>query len=199
MRSDCSPQARAAGQAARAGRFNATWSGHSGPACVSACPTGAAVRLSPQRDVLEVSPGRGAEPKRPSADSVRPAFTKLLWWFLLPPLVALTRWSASSLPGFRLLSGLLAGAFCFALLAHALVKRQPRIRARLQRWLGGTDRGLSPLVRFHAVAGACIGGARGGARWFSHPGGRAAHSRSSSTLRLSGLFGAIVYACFQLG
>lgn len=130
--------------------------GHSGPACVSACPTGALVRLSPQRDVLEVAPGLGAPPpKRPSVDAIRPAVARLLWWFLLPPLVALTRWIASSwAPGFRLVSGLLAGAFCLALLAHALVKRQPRIRARLQRWLRGTDRGLSPLVRFHSVGGA---------------------------------------------
>jgi Fe-S-cluster-containing dehydrogenase component len=130
---------------------------HSAPACVSACPTGAVARLSPRHDVVEVS-APGPAPSRLVVASGRRSFRKLLWWFLLPPLLALARLGATPIVDrLQLVSGVLAGVLCLLLVAHTLLKRLARVRAYVQQHLtGGGQRGLSPLVRWHAVAGAAL-------------------------------------------
>jgi Fe-S-cluster-containing dehydrogenase component len=167
---------------------------HSAPACVSVCPTAAVARLSPQHDVVEVS-APGPNPSRLVA-SPRRSFRKLLWWFLLPPLLALARLGINpSIARFQLVSGVLAGLLCLLLVAHALLKRQARVRAYVQRLVpGGGQRGLSPWVRWHAGAGVVLV-----ALVLLHAGPRIPDGAAGALLVvfclccLSGGFGALVY------
>jgi hypothetical protein len=168
---------------------------HAAPACVSACPTGAVTRLSPERDVLEVSPPRGPGLRHRTA-SPRQRFGKLVWWFWLPPLVALAQLGASPIAArVQFLSGAASGILCLVLVAHTLIKRHARARTYVQqRLLTGSPGGLSPLVRWHAFVGAASV-----AFVLVHTGLRVPQGSAGALLlvfclcALSGAFGALVY------
>lgn len=167
---------------------------HAGPACVSACPTGAMSRLLPQRDVVELS--RAADTERAaSPEKARPALRGLVAWFWLPPLLALARFGESAIgPGLRLASGVLSGLLCLVLVAHALLKRLPLVRAHVQRWSRGGERGLSPFVRLHALTGAVALALVLVHTGFRVPAGAAGALAVVFYLScLSGVFGALVY------
>jgi Fe-S-cluster-containing dehydrogenase component len=167
-----------------------------GPECVSACPTGAIVRVEPERDLLEVhgalgSPGSAAR----AARRVLPAPLGLAPLALLPPLVALGRFGRDA-GRFRYETGILAAALVLVLLAHAAVKRRQPVRAWLRRRLGAAlgARGLERLVAVHGVTGfAAL------AAVLAHTGGRFPAGPAGALalvfwlLAASGALGALVY------
>jgi Fe-S-cluster-containing dehydrogenase component len=188
------PGAGASVAAMVASKCDLCWE-HSAPACVSACPTGAVSRLTAERDVVEVS-APVAPASRQQTAAQRQRFGKLLWWFWLPPLLALARLGSSPIAaGLQFLSGVLAGILCLVLAAHALLKRHARLRAYVQqRLLGGSQGGLSPFVRWHALVGSASV-----ALVLAHTGFSMPHGLAGALLvvfclcALSGAFGALVY------
>jgi Fe-S-cluster-containing dehydrogenase component len=170
--------------------------GAAGPECVSACPTGAIVRLEPARDVMEV---RGALAPAGAALVAKTRGFSLARLLALvaavPPLLVVLMRLGSLGERYRVATGVVAGCCCLLLLLHAALKRVRRLRnacARLGERVG--QRGLSCFVAAHAVIGlgACVATvAHAGA---SLPRGAAgALAFVFWLLALSGAFGAAVY------
>jgi Fe-S-cluster-containing dehydrogenase component len=171
--------------------------GLSGPECVSACPTGAVLRLDPARDVAEVrSLIGGAKPeRRPASRGAR--VRGLLLLACLPPLVALARAAVDHpTPALRYVTGVLAGIACVVLALHALVKRRRKLRAWIERRLParGESRGLERLSGLHASGGALSLFLVLSHAGFTVPRGSAGALAAAFWLvAASGLFGALSY------
>lgn len=168
--------------------------GGDGPECVSACPTGAILRIDPARDVVELRGALGAAGGRPSSGAPKSRAGSVAVAALVPPLVALARLGSLG-ARFRGATGVLAGCFCAALLLHAALKRARPLRAWSARLAERSGRrGLSLVVGAHALTGvgAC-------AAVIAHTGGTSPHGPAGALtfvfwlLALSGTFGAVVY------
>jgi Fe-S-cluster-containing dehydrogenase component len=128
--------------------------GRERPECVLACPTGAIARVEPAREFVELRLALGGRGDRRSETS------RLGPWLArsatLPVLaVALALAGHADAPT-RYGAGIAGGALLLVLLAHALVKRVPEVRALAGRALSFLLRGrvsLRPLVGLHAIVG----------------------------------------------
>ncbi|HEY8088722.1 MAG TPA: cyclic nucleotide-binding domain-containing protein [Polyangiaceae bacterium] len=116
----------------------------SGPACVSACPVDAIVRIEPVAAISEVRRAVGRHVPRQALPRARPGAA----WVAGAGVVAMALVAASGgLHGLRMLTGVLSGLLVAALAGYAVVKR---VRVR---------RAPSPVsrVRPHAIAHAALG------------------------------------------
>ncbi|HTQ07898.1 MAG TPA: cyclic nucleotide-binding domain-containing protein [Polyangiaceae bacterium] len=169
--------------------------GASAPECVSACPTGAIVRLDPRRDVAEA---RGVLGRSDSAERAPSASKTLVRWLalagLLPPLVALARVGSLSMRA-RGTTGVVAGCLSGLLVAQALVKRVRPLRVACAK-VGARAgrRGLSLFVGAHSLAGFAACGAV-----VAHAGAVPSRGLAGAlelvfwVVALSGGFGAVAY------
>ncbi|HEY3498874.1 MAG TPA: 4Fe-4S binding protein, partial [Polyangiaceae bacterium] len=168
--------------------------GLEGQACVSACPTGAIVRADPARDLVEVRAVLAGERTAPRAAAARPGLRPIAMAALVPPLVVLAR-LAHEFREFRFSTGALAGVACAVLALHAVLKRRPRVRAWIARFLPKSERGgLQRAVGFHSLTGMLAMLLVLSHAGLSVPRGAAgALCVAFWLVALSGAFGALVY------
>lgn len=166
--------------------------GHDGPACVQACPTGALLRVEPERDLVDIGALLGtAESKAPSAPA-RPRWGGVFASSLALALAG-AAWIASAqtswVPGAG--AGLLAGwGAAVAMLASAgygVFKRVPSLwhRARGRRSKAPRSR-MRPAMLLHAVLGVFAATLA-----WTHTGG---HAQGTSAV-----FAVVFIVCCALG
>src|SRR5262249_39850553 len=125
--------------------------GH-GPACVSACPTSAIVRVNPNEALPELRQALGAGPAaidplpRPA-----PAFSAWLAAAVFGPALAVRPAPGAGSASARYATGALAGALLVASAAYGVVKRVRRARR--------ADSTLRPRYVAHVALGVLCAGA----------------------------------------
>ena len=175
-----------------------------GPACVSACPTSAIVRINPSEvlpDVRAALEGSGAGKRAASAaKSIMPSPAPAWPWVLgaAPIAIAIAQFRATGARAL-MVSGLIAGLLVLALVAYAGIKRFPARRLRTRsaeekaRATASTRR-LRPWFVAHLAVGAVTIGAlhaHAGVRVPSNAAGALAIALWTAVL--TGVFGAFVY------
>jgi Fe-S-cluster-containing hydrogenase component 2/CRP-like cAMP-binding protein len=141
-------------------------------ACVDACPTGAIVRLTPKRDVLELGAlslgaEQSAKERRRNAASgaARTSPSPVAWIARLapiPPLVALLSFGMERAgPRLRLAAGIAAAVLALLLAAQSWLKRSAWARSRLARLVPRDRHGslVRPMLALHGWFGALSAGA----------------------------------------
>jgi Fe-S-cluster-containing hydrogenase component 2/CRP-like cAMP-binding protein len=144
--------------------------GRDASACVDACPTGAIVRLTPERDVLELgalSIGREKSARQRLPDGAGRTSPSPVAWIArvapIPPLVALLSFGMERAgPRLRLAAGFAAAVLAVLLAAQSWLKRSAWARSRVARLVPRDRYGslVRPMLALHGWVGALsVGGA----------------------------------------
>jgi len=173
--------------------------GSAAPACIDVCPSGAILRLDPERDVVELGAALGRRPRSavaPRWQAFGGGSRVIAFAAVVPPIAALAASGASARAAQHpVVTGVAAGVACLVLLAHAGIRRSARTRAWLRRRVSGLQaRGAAPFVRWHVISGVLAAAAVvAHTRFAAGQGVAGALTFTFWGLALSGGLGAAVY------